>query len=86
MAIRPKKQLDLWTGVTNMVEKLITGGYLAQLILLIVVWGSIAYLAVFQHPIPDPLLDAGFIILGSYFHTLATQVSNRPNGNSTPDN
>jgi hypothetical protein len=50
-----------------MVE-LIEGGFLAQTILVVLVWGAIAFLAVTQRPIPDALLDAGFVIIGFYFH------------------
>jgi hypothetical protein len=55
-----------------MVE-LIEGGFLAQTILVILVWGGIVFLAVTQHPIPDPLLDAGFVIVGFYFHAVVTK-------------
>ena len=55
-----------------MVE-LIEGGFLAQTILVILVWGGIVFLAVTQHPIPDALLDAGFVIIGFYFHTVMTK-------------
>ncbi len=55
-----------------MVE-LIEGGFLAQTILVILIWGAIAFLAVMQHPIPDALLDAGFVIVGFYFHTVLTR-------------
>ena len=55
-----------------MVE-LIEGGFLAQTLLVILVWGAIAFLAVMQHPIPDALLDAGFVIIGFYFHTVMTK-------------
>ncbi len=55
-----------------MVE-LIEGGFLAQTILVILVWGGIVFLAVTQRPIPDALLDAGFVIIGFYFHTVMTK-------------
>lgn len=44
--------------------------YLPQIVLLLLVWGPIAVLAANERPIPDPLLDAGFVILGFYFHTV----------------
>ncbi len=55
-----------------MVE-LIEGGFLAQTLLVVLVWGGIVFLAVTQHPIPDALLDAGFVIIGFYFHTVMTK-------------
>ena len=55
-----------------MVE-LIEGGFLAQTILVILIWTGIVFLAVTQRPIPDPLLDAGFVIVGFYFHTVMTK-------------
>ncbi len=67
-----------------MVE-LIEGGFLAQTILVILIWGAIAFLAVMQHPIPDPLLDAGFVIIGFYFHTVMTRTLSGANPKNQPD-
>lgn len=53
--------------------ELIEGGFLAQLILTVLVWGAIAILAVMGRPIPDALLDAGFVIIGFFFHTILTR-------------
>jgi uncharacterized membrane protein len=53
--------------------ELIEGGFLAQTILVVLVWGGIVFLAVTQRPIPDALLDAGFVIVGFYFHTVITR-------------
>ncbi len=53
--------------------ELIEGGFVAQTILVILVWGGIVFLAVTQRPIPDALLDAGFVIIGFYFHTVMTK-------------
>ena len=63
-----------------MVE-LIEGGFLAQTLLVILVWGAIAFLAVTQRPIPDALLDAGFVIIGFYFHTVMTKTLGEGNRN-----
>lgn len=49
-------------------KDLIKSGSLAQLLLVILVWGAVAFLALMGRPIPDALLDAGFVIIGFYFH------------------
>lgn len=51
------------------IAELIKGGFLSQTILVIVVWGTIAFLAINRADIPDPLLDAGFVIIGFYFRS-----------------
>lgn len=53
--------------------ELIEGGFLAQTILVVVIWGSIVFLAVTKAAIPDPLLDAGFVIVGFYFRSAVEQ-------------
>jgi hypothetical protein len=55
--------------------ELIEGGFLAQSLLVMMVWGGICFLAVSQKPIPDPLLDAGFVIVGFYFRSAIVQSS-----------
>jgi hypothetical protein len=60
----------------------LVGIYIPQLLALLLVWGSIALLAVKGLPIPDPLLDAGFAILGFYFHSVISQVASRGNANN----
>jgi len=57
--------------------ELIEGGFLAQTILVILIWTGIVFLAVTGKPIPDPLLDAGFVIVGFYFHTIITKQNNQ---------
>jgi len=57
-----------------MLSDLIEGGFIAQTILVLLVWGSIVYLAVKQEPIPDALLDAGFVIIGFYFRSALEKV------------
>ena len=60
-----------------MLAELIEGGFLAQTILVILIWTGIVFLAVTGKPIPDPLLDAGFVIVGFYFHTIITKQNNQ---------
>jgi hypothetical protein len=60
--------------VTKIVE-LIEGGFVAQTLLVLIVWGAIAYLAVSARAIPDPLLDAGFVMVGFYFRSAVAQTS-----------
>lgn len=57
--------------------ELIEGGFIGQLVLVLLVWGPIAILAVGEKQIPDPLLDAGFIILGFFFQSMVRQAINR---------
>ncbi len=64
-----------------MVE-LIEGGFVAQTLLVLLVWGAIAFLAVTQRSIPDALLDAGFVIIGFYFHTVMTKTLGEGNRGS----
>ncbi len=64
-----------------MVE-LIESGFVAQTILVVLVWGGIVFLAVTQRPIPDALLDAGLVIVGFYFHTVMAR--RLGNGNREP--
>ena len=61
-----------------MLEKLIEGGFIAQTILVIIIWGAICWLAIRQQPIPDPLLDAGFVIVGFYFRSAIAQTTSTP--------
>jgi len=59
----------LWDKFVELVE----GGFLAQTLLVAIVWSVIGILAVKQSPIPDPLLDAGFVIIGFYFRSVVTK-------------
>lgn len=52
----------------------LVGVILPQVLLVLLIWGPIAYLAANQAPIPDALLDAGFIVLGFYFHAAVNQM------------
>lgn len=54
----------------NKIVELIEGGFVAQTLLVIIVWTSIGYLAVAGKPLPDPLLDAGFVMIGFYFRSM----------------
>lgn len=54
-------------------EDLVTGGFLAQTIIVILVWGTIALLAATGREIPDPFLDAGFVIIGFYFRSVISR-------------
>ncbi len=65
--------------------ELIEGGFLAQTILVILVWGGIVFLAVTQRPIPDALLDAGFVIIGFYFHTVMTKTLGESSAKTPPN-
>lgn len=56
----------MWDKVVELVE----GGFVAQTLIVVIVWSAIAILAVKQVPIPDPLLDAGFVIIGFYFRSV----------------
>lgn len=56
-------------------KELIEGGFLAQTLLVVLVWGAIVVLAVQHDQIPDPLLDAGFVIIGFYFHTVTAKIA-----------
>lgn len=59
----------MWSAIVSLIE----GGFVAQTILVIMTWGSIVFLAVSRAPIPDPLLDAGFVIIGFYFRSAVAQ-------------
>lgn len=52
---------------------LIERGFVAQTILVVLVWGGIVFLAVTQRPVPTVLMDVGLMIVGFYFHTVMTQ-------------
>ena len=62
--------------------ELIEGGFLAQTLLVTMVWGVICFSALEQRPIPDALLDAGFVIVGFYFRSAIVQSGKTqpPNG------
>lgn len=65
-----------------MIVELIEGGFLAQTLLVLLVWVTIVYLVLSGKSVPDPLFDAGFFILGFYFKSAQTKISSRA-GNST---
>lgn len=67
-------------GLFPMLVDLIEGGFIAQTILVLLVWGAIVLLAVEQKALPDALLDAGFVIIGFYFRS----VIGKTNGQNTP--
>jgi len=58
---------------SNSMLQLIEGGFLAQTILVVSIWGSIVFLALQKAQIPDGLLDAGFVIVGFYFRSAVEQ-------------
>ena len=58
--------------LSKLVE-LIEGGFVAQLILVVLVWGAIAIIAVTHNTVPDPLYDAGFVIVGFFFRSAIAQ-------------
>lgn len=50
-----------------MLVELFENGYIAQILLIALVWVPIAFLTVTGKPVPDPLFDAGFMMVGFYF-------------------
>lgn len=44
---------------------------LPHVLLVLLVWLPIAFLAVTQRAIPDPLFDAGMVVLGYYFRAVS---------------
>ena len=58
------------TDILKFLEDIITGGFLGQAILATIIWGAIAVLLTHQVAIDDRVYDAGFIILGYFFHVV----------------
>lgn len=59
--------------MVNMLKDLIEGGFLGQAILATLVWGGIVITLIRNNPVDDRLFDAGYVILGYFFH-VATAV------------
>lgn len=48
-------------------KEMIHDGSLAQLLIILLVWGTVALLLGVNRPVPDALFDAGLIIVGFFF-------------------
>lgn len=55
-------------AILDFLKSMIEGGFLGQAILATIVWGAIAALLLMHSPVDDRVYDAGFIILGYFFH------------------
>lgn len=53
----------------------VQSGQMAQVLLIVLVWGTIAVLLVTRQTPPDPVFDAGFVIVGYYFHAQVEAVT-----------
>lgn len=61
----------------DVLKELIEGGFIGQAIIASLVWGAIVVLLVMKNPVDDRLYDAGYIILGFFFHVAVTAAQTR---------
>lgn len=54
--------------ILDFLKSIIEGGFVGQAVIATIVWAVIGTLLVRQQPIDDRVFDAGFIILGYFFH------------------
>ena len=60
-----------------MLTELIEGGFVGQAIIATLVWGGIVIALVRGNPVDDRLYDAGYVVLGYFFHMATVAVSTR---------
>lgn len=60
-----------------MIAELIEGGFIGQAIIGALIWGGIIVLLVTHNPVDDRLYDAGYVVLGYFFHVAQTAVISR---------
>lgn len=58
-------------------KDLIEGGFVGQILLILLVWVPVGVLSIQHEPIPEPLIDAGLVIIGFYFHVIMQGAMNR---------
>lgn len=61
----------------KLIELLITGGYIAQLIITAGTGITVTILLIQQQPVPEFLRDLLFVIVGFYFHVAIQATSSR---------